>query len=89
MGVRVAIIGSGNIGTDLMMKVLRTSTQLEMGAFAGIDPESDGLARARRLGVPVTSDGIDTRGTTPSCAAIRSRSSISRPQPLARTWCRP
>ena len=59
MGVKVAIIGSGNIGTDLMMKVLRTSTQLEMGAFVGIDPESDGLARARRLGVPVTSDGIE------------------------------
>jgi acetaldehyde dehydrogenase len=59
MSVKVAIIGSGNIGTDLMLKVLRTSAHLEMGAFAGIDPDSDGLACATRLGVPVTSNGID------------------------------
>jgi acetaldehyde dehydrogenase len=59
MSVKVAIIGSGNIGTDLMIKVLRTSSALEMAALVGIDPESDGLARARRLGVPVTSDGVD------------------------------
>jgi acetaldehyde dehydrogenase len=55
----VAIIGSGNIGTDLMIKVMRYSRHLRMGAFVGIDPESDGLKRAARLGVPVISDGID------------------------------
>lgn len=58
MTVKVAIIGSGNIGTDLMIKVMRLSKTLEMGAFVGIDPESDGLKRAERLGVPITSEGI-------------------------------
>ncbi|MEV6139713.1 acetaldehyde dehydrogenase (acetylating) [Nocardia sp. NPDC051990] len=55
----VAVIGSGNIGTDLMIKVIRHSNVLEMGAMVGIDPESDGLARARRLGVPATADGVE------------------------------
>ncbi|HET9468001.1 MAG TPA: acetaldehyde dehydrogenase (acetylating) [Vicinamibacterales bacterium] len=59
MSVKVAIIGSGNIGTDLMIKVLRTSGQLEMAALVGIDPASDGLARAKRLGIPTTADGVD------------------------------
>jgi acetaldehyde dehydrogenase len=56
---RVAIIGSGNIGTDLMFKVMRLSETLEMGAMVGIDPASDGLARAARLGISTTADGVD------------------------------
>lgn len=56
---KVAIIGSGNIGTDLMIKVMRLSDVLEMGAFVGIDPQSDGLKRAARLGVPITAEGIE------------------------------
>jgi acetaldehyde dehydrogenase len=56
---KVAIIGSGNIGTDLMIKVMRLSKTLEMAAFVGIDPQSDGLLRAARLGVPITAGGID------------------------------
>jgi len=59
MKTKVAIIGSGNIGTDLMIKVLRLSDVLEMGAFVGIDPNSDGLRRAERLGVPITAGGIE------------------------------
>jgi acetaldehyde dehydrogenase len=56
---KVAIIGSGNIGTDLMIKVIRHSDVLQMGAMVGIDPDSDGLARARRMKVPTTADGVD------------------------------
>lgn len=57
--IACAIIGSGNIGTDLMIKIMRLSKCLRMGAMVGIDPGSDGLARASRLGVPVTHEGID------------------------------
>ena len=56
---KVAIIGSGNIGPDLMIKVMRLSESLEMGAMVGIDPDSDGLARAERFGFATTSDGVD------------------------------
>jgi acetaldehyde dehydrogenase len=56
---KVAVIGSGNIGTDLMIKVMRRSQNLEMGAMVGIDPASDGLARAARLKVPTTAEGVD------------------------------
>jgi acetaldehyde dehydrogenase len=56
--MKVAVIGSGNIGTDLMFKVMR-SQGLEMGAMAGVDPASDGLARAAGLKVPVTAGGVD------------------------------
>jgi len=55
----VAIIGSGNIGTDLMIKVMRHARHLKMAAMVGIDPASDGLARAERLGVATTAGGID------------------------------
>lgn len=59
MTVGVAIIGSGNIGTDLMFKVKRLSTTLHVEAMVGIDPDSDGLARARRIGVATTHQGVE------------------------------
>lgn len=70
MRTKVAIIGSGNIGTDLMIKVMRLSDVLEMGVLVGIDPESDGLKRAERLGVPTTAGGIDGLMAMPEFADI-------------------
>jgi len=67
---KVAIIGSGNIGTDLMIKIMRLSSVLEMAAFVGIDPESDGLQRAARLGVPITAKGIEGLLAMPEFADI-------------------
>src|SRR3954454_12819387 len=57
--IQVAIIGPGNIATDLMIKVMRTSEVLTVGAMVGIDPTSDGLARAGRFGFPTTHEGVD------------------------------
>lgn len=56
--MRAAVIGSGNIGTDLLIKMVRGSGLVTAAAMIGIDPDSDGLARARRLGVPTSSDGV-------------------------------
>ena len=55
---KVAVVGSGNIGTDLMIKILRAAGELEVGAMVGIDPDSDGLARAARMGVATISNGV-------------------------------
>ncbi|MER7584197.1 acetaldehyde dehydrogenase (acetylating) [Kitasatospora sp. NPDC097691] len=68
---KVAVIGSGNIGTDLMIKVLRGAPHLEMGAMVGIDPASDGLARAARLGVRTTHEGVDGLIAMPDFNEIR------------------
>ena len=64
--IKCALIGPGNIGTDLLAKLQR-STVLEPVWMVGIDPESDGLKRAREMGIKTTSDGVD--GLTPHLQA--------------------
>ena len=59
MNVRCAIIGSGNIGTDLMIKIMRTAKHLDVVAMAGIEENSEGLARAKRLGLATTHEGLE------------------------------
>lgn len=69
--VKVAIVGPGNIGTDLMIKVIRNSAHLEMSAMVGIDPESDGLARAKRMGFATTAKGLAGLVDMPEWADVK------------------
>ncbi|MGE5697356.1 MAG: acetaldehyde dehydrogenase (acetylating) [Candidatus Sericytochromatia bacterium] len=82
----VAVIGSGNIGTDLMLKILRSDGPLTMAAMIGIDPESDGLARAKRLDVPTTSAGIDGLLAMPHFDDIRLVFDATSASAHARHW---
>jgi acetaldehyde dehydrogenase len=56
--IKVAILGSGNIGSDLMFKILREPGHMELALLTGIEPGSEGLARARALGINARHDGI-------------------------------
>lgn len=66
---KVAILGSGNIGADLMVK-LRRSPRLELAMLVGIEPASEGLAQARAWGIQTTSDGLDGLTRAPIFAEI-------------------
>ena len=68
--LKAAIIGSGNIGTDLLIKMLRHGVHVEVGAMVGIDPASDGLARAARLGAATTHEGVQGLAALPVFADI-------------------
>ncbi|CAN7753003.1 acetaldehyde dehydrogenase (acetylating) [Paraburkholderia sp. SIMBA_054] len=68
--IKAAIIGSGNIGTDLMIKILRHGRHVELAAMVGIDPQSEGLARAARLGVATTHEGVEGLARLPAFSDI-------------------
>jgi acetaldehyde dehydrogenase len=67
--LKVAIIGSGNIGTDLLIKTLR-SPHLECGAFIGRNLSSPGMVKALSLGVTVSAEGIDYIIKNPDCCDL-------------------
>jgi len=56
--IQVAIVGSGNIGSDLMYKLMKAPGHMRLKMMAGIDPTSEGLKRARELGVETSTEGI-------------------------------
>ena len=68
--VKAAIIGSGNIGTDLMMKMIKYPQNMELAAVVGIDPASEGLAMAREHGIATTHEGIEGLKRLPCYAEI-------------------
>ncbi|WP_127583228.1 acetaldehyde dehydrogenase (acetylating) [Paenibacillus koleovorans] len=87
MAIRAAILGTGNIGTDLLKKTISRGRELEIALFSGIDPASDGIARAKRLGVPTSSDGIEAILSDPSIRMVFDATSAAahrRHAPLLR-----
>lgn len=67
--IKVGIIGTGNIGSDLLAKVQK-SELLECGIFAGHNPYSDGIRRAQEMGVPTTFDSVRYIEDHPDCCQI-------------------
>lgn len=69
MKVKVGIIGTGNIGTDILLKIGRSEI-LECGIFAGRNPDSEGIKLAKSMGVPVSYDSIRAIEDNPDCCEI-------------------
>lgn len=67
--VSVGIIGTGNIGTDLLMKIQRSEV-LECGVFIGKNPESEGIKIAKFLGIRTSCDSIKFIQDNPECCDI-------------------
>src|SRR3989338_1014725 len=67
--VKVGIIGTGNIGSDLLHKVLRSEV-LECGIFTGRNKDSEGIARAKAAGVPTSFDSLEAIINNPDCCEI-------------------
>ena len=69
--VGCAILGSGNIGTDLMIKILMTSENLELRLLIGIEADSEGLAMAREHAIATCHEGIDGARTLPEWPGVQ------------------
>lgn len=67
--IKTAIIGTGNIGSDLLVKIKRSEV-LECSLFAGRSPESDGIKFAVNMGIPVSSESIHAIEANPACCDI-------------------
>ncbi|MDP9968990.1 hypothetical protein J2W39_000213 [Variovorax paradoxus] len=76
--IPVAILGSGNIGTDLLYK-LRRNPRFDLRLLAGIDAASEGLARARELGCATSTDGVEP---VLEAADVFSRQVAPQPMPV-------
>lgn len=67
--IKVGIIGTGNIGTDLLMKIMR-SKYLECSIFLGVDPNSPGIKRAKEMGIETSYESINYIKEHPDCCEI-------------------
>ncbi|MDD3138569.1 MAG: acetaldehyde dehydrogenase (acetylating) [Lachnospiraceae bacterium] len=68
--VKVGIIGTGNIGTDILLKLIKRSEILECGMFTGRNPDSKGIKIANEMGITTSTDSIKAIENHPECCDI-------------------